>query len=129
MHPSTVPKIDHALVVNGGRIVNVLPRGEAIKRYKAKETVDFKSTHCLLPGFVNAHTHLGMTFLRGPLPSLFECFCSFGIVMRVTGYADDKPLMEWLQKHIWASHSLFPCASRYLRLTLQFVAPGSRMGE
>ena len=33
------------------------------------------------PGFVNAHTHASMTLLRS--------------------YADDKPLMDWLQKDIW----------------------------
>jgi len=35
----------------------------------------------ILPGFVNTHTHLPMQFFRG--------------------MADDLPLMEWLQKHIW----------------------------
>jgi 5-methylthioadenosine/S-adenosylhomocysteine deaminase len=35
----------------------------------------------LVPGFVNAHTHAGMTLFRG--------------------YADDLPLMVWLQEHIW----------------------------
>lgn len=34
-----------------------------------------------LPGFINAHTHAAMTLLRG--------------------YADDMPLMEWLEKKIW----------------------------
>ncbi|PKM76215.1 MAG: N-ethylammeline chlorohydrolase [Firmicutes bacterium HGW-Firmicutes-15] len=34
-----------------------------------------------LPGFINAHTHAAMTLLRG--------------------YADDLPLMEWLEKKIW----------------------------
>lgn len=35
----------------------------------------------LAPGLVNAHTHAGMTLFRG--------------------YADDLPLMEWLEQHIW----------------------------
>ena len=34
----------------------------------------------LMPGLVNAHTHVPMTFLRG--------------------FADDLPLMEWLTGHI-----------------------------
>lgn len=34
-----------------------------------------------LPGFINTHTHAAMTLLRG--------------------YADDMPLMEWLQTKIW----------------------------
>jgi 5-methylthioadenosine/S-adenosylhomocysteine deaminase len=44
------------------------------------ETLD--ATDCLVtPGFVNAHTHVAMTLLRG--------------------YADDKPLDAWLQEDIW----------------------------
>lgn len=35
----------------------------------------------VLPGFINAHTHAAMTLLRG--------------------YADDMPLMEWLEQKIW----------------------------
>jgi 5-methylthioadenosine/S-adenosylhomocysteine deaminase len=35
----------------------------------------------VMPGFVNAHTHAAMTLFRG--------------------YADDIPLMEWLEKKIW----------------------------
>ncbi|MGL1862306.1 MAG: amidohydrolase [Pseudodesulfovibrio sp.] len=35
----------------------------------------------LMPGLVNGHTHLPMTLFRG--------------------YADDLPLMEWLEDHIW----------------------------
>lgn len=35
----------------------------------------------LMPGFVNAHTHLAMTLLRG--------------------YADDMPLRPWLEEKIW----------------------------
>ncbi len=35
----------------------------------------------LVPGLVNGHTHAAMTLFRG--------------------YADDLPLMEWLERHIW----------------------------
>ena len=34
-----------------------------------------------MPGLVNAHTHAAMTLLRG--------------------YADDLPLMQWLEEKIW----------------------------
>ncbi len=40
----------------------------------------------VLPGLVNAHTHVAMTLLRG--------------------YADDKPLDEWLQEDIWPVESV-----------------------
>ena len=39
----------------------------------------------LIPGFVNAHTHAAMSLLRG--------------------FADDLPLMQWLQEHIWPAES------------------------
>jgi 5-methylthioadenosine/S-adenosylhomocysteine deaminase len=39
----------------------------------------------LLPGLVNGHTHAAMTLFRG--------------------YADDLPLMEWLQGHIWPAEA------------------------
>src|SRR5215211_1663506 len=44
------------------------------------EVIDAPGT-ALLPGLVNAHTHAAMTLFRG--------------------YADDLPLMEWLERHIW----------------------------
>jgi len=50
------------------------PAGSYDKRIDA-------TNHMLLPGFVNAHTHAAMTLLRG--------------------YADDLPLMEWLETKIW----------------------------
>ncbi len=53
----------------------------------------------LMPGLVNAHTHVPMTFLRG--------------------FADDLPLLEWLQKRI------FPIEEK---LTNKVVALGARLG-
>jgi len=42
----------------------VLPLAEANARYAASACID-RSTHVLLPGLVNAHTHAGMSLLRG----------------------------------------------------------------
>ncbi|MBA2764622.1 MAG: amidohydrolase [Thermoleophilaceae bacterium] len=39
----------------------------------------------VVPGLVNAHTHAAMTLFRG--------------------YADDLPLMEWLEQHIWPAEA------------------------
>ena len=58
----------------------VLPIAEARARFAPKETVA-RPDAALIPGLVNAHTHNPMTLLRG--------------------VADDLPLMEWLQGHIW----------------------------
>ena len=38
-----------------------------------------------IPGLVNGHTHAAMTLFRG--------------------YADDMPLMEWLERHIWPAEA------------------------
>ncbi len=45
-----------------------------------KEVYDFPN-HVLIPGLVNTHTHAAMTLFRG--------------------YADDIPLQNWLNDHIW----------------------------
>jgi 5-methylthioadenosine/S-adenosylhomocysteine deaminase len=71
---------EHALVVHQGRILDLLPVPRARKKYTC-ETWTEKPAHVLVPGLINAHTHLAMTLFRG--------------------IADDLPLSEWLRKHIW----------------------------
>ena len=71
---------DHAVAIRQGRIVAVLPASEAAARFEAEEVLE-RPSHVLLPGLVNAHTHAAMTLLRG--------------------LADDLPLMDWLENHIW----------------------------
>ena len=75
---------DYAVAVDGGRIVAVLPRGEALARYEARRTVNLEQ-HVLMPGLVNLHCHAAMTLMRG--------------------LADDKPLMAWLQEHVWPTEA------------------------
>ena len=72
--------VDHALVIHQGRILDLLPELEARQKYS---TPDWKKRpdHVLIPGLINAHTHLAMTLFRG--------------------IADDLPLQDWLQEHIW----------------------------
>jgi 5-methylthioadenosine/S-adenosylhomocysteine deaminase len=78
--PASLVLERHAVAVNRGRIVAILPIGEAQQRYEATQTVDL-GEHVLIPGLVNVHTHAAMSLLRG--------------------LADDLPLMTWLQEHIW----------------------------
>jgi 5-methylthioadenosine/S-adenosylhomocysteine deaminase len=70
----------HAVVVNNGRIAALMPSEDASKAYAASATVDLPF-HVLMPGLINLHTHAAMTLMRG--------------------LADDLPLMEWLNQHIW----------------------------
>lgn len=74
----------HAVAIDGGRIVAVLPAAQAIARYQPREHVVLGG-HALIPGLVNAHTHNPMTLMRG--------------------LADDLPLMRWLQEHIWPTEA------------------------
>ena len=70
----------HSVVVSGGQILDVLPTDRARSSYRARAHVDLPG-HVLIPGLVNLHTHAAMTLLRG--------------------LADDRPLMDWLQNHVW----------------------------
>jgi 5-methylthioadenosine/S-adenosylhomocysteine deaminase len=78
--PHGVVLEQHAVAVRDGAIVAVLPVAEARERFAAAETVS-RPDAALIPGLVNAHVHNPMTLLRG--------------------VADDLPLMQWLQGHIW----------------------------
>ncbi len=53
-----------ALAISGNRIVAVGPEDDLTRRYQAAETLDCGGK-VLMPGLVNAHTHVPMTLLRG----------------------------------------------------------------
>lgn len=55
---------DGAVAVRGAKIVAVGTAAEIAAQYEAAEVVDC-SDHYVLPGLVNAHTHVPMTLLRG----------------------------------------------------------------
>jgi 5-methylthioadenosine/S-adenosylhomocysteine deaminase len=80
VEPESVTLENHSLVIDSGRIVDLLPTEQATQHYQGKHTETLAS-HALLPGLVNSHTHAAMTLMRG--------------------IADDLPLMEWLTQHIW----------------------------
>ncbi len=80
VEPESVTLEHHSLVIDGGRIIDLLPTETAKQQYQATN-IENLPDHALLPGFVNCHTHAAMTLMRG--------------------VADDLPLMDWLQNHIW----------------------------
>jgi len=69
IEPANVVLDHHAIAIRQGRIVAVLPIAEAVARYAATESID-RPTHVVMPGLVNAHTHAGMTLLRGVAENL-----------------------------------------------------------
>jgi len=92
--PGTLP--NHSLLVKGGRIIAIAPTALAARDFTATEHVRL-SSHAILPGLVNAHTHAAMSLLRG--------------------IADDVPLKTWLADHIW------PCEQRFV--SPEFVYDGT----
>jgi 5-methylthioadenosine/S-adenosylhomocysteine deaminase len=90
---------DHAVIVEGERIVAVVPRAIADARY-APRVHEKLEQQVLIPGLVNAHTHTAMTLLRG--------------------IADDVPLKPWLTDHIWPREARF--------LSPDFVHDGTLLG-
>ena len=55
---------DHAVAIDSGRIVAVLPTNEARRHFRALERVELLD-HLLIPGLINLHTHAAMSLLRG----------------------------------------------------------------
>ena len=99
--PDVVLK-NHAVAIHNGRIVDILPTGEARARYRAEERVTL-AEHILIPGLINLHTHAAMSLMRG--------------------LADDLPLMEWLQKHIWPAEAAHMSAAVRATTALAWPAP------
>lgn len=89
---------DHCLAIDAGKIVDILPSADAINLYRAKHEQHF-TQHVLMPGMINSHTHAAMNHMRG--------------------IADDLPLMEWLEQHIW------PTEAKYV--DSKFVSDGTRL--
>ena len=78
--PPGVVLENHAIVVDKGLIAEIIAVEEAYKKYQPEQSVNLE-THIIVPGLVNTHTHAAMCLFRG--------------------LADDLPLMEWLNNHIW----------------------------
>ncbi|MFT4767373.1 MAG: 5-methylthioadenosine/S-adenosylhomocysteine deaminase [Glaciecola sp.] len=97
MEPGEAVLSEHAIAVENGRIKAVLPNSQlpddlGIERLELPE-------HVVLPGLVNAHGHAAMSLLRG--------------------FADDLPLMPWLENHIWPAETA--------HMSEQFVHDGTSL--
>ena len=64
-----------------GDLITAVGEGEAPSQLQKADTILDATLMAVMPGMVNAHTHLFQTFIRG--------------------LADDKPLLEWLKAAIW----------------------------
>jgi len=76
---------DGAVAIQGAEIVDVGTTADMQAKYKAKEVID-AGQHIVMPGLINAHTHLAMTLFRG--------------------FADDLPLDPFLAR-VWEAEGRF----------------------
>jgi 5-methylthioadenosine/S-adenosylhomocysteine deaminase len=84
VEPDSCILSNHALAIQQGHVRELLPKAQAEAKYRPIHRLDLPH-HALIPGLVNAHTHAAMNLLRG--------------------LADDLPLMEWLNQHIWPAEN------------------------
>ncbi len=97
---STAPVMtETAVIVENGLIAQVLSIEQATREFPDLNRVELPG-HLLTPGFVNAHTHVAMSLMRG--------------------YADDLPLQDWLNHRIW------PAEGKYV--SDEFVYDGALLG-
>lgn len=80
VEPKNTVLIDHSIAILKGKIQDILPRQEMRDKYQADNEIMLEN-QVLIPGMINAHTHSPMSLMRG--------------------LADDLPLMDWLNNHIW----------------------------
>lgn len=87
---------NHAMAIQGNKILDILPQKNAREKYTAKHSYELNA-HAVMPGLINAHGHAAMNLFKG--------------------LADDLPLMDWLGGHIW------PAEAKWV--SEQFVADGT----
>ena len=88
---------NYSIALSGDRISALLPRKEA-DDIQAKRVLELPQ-HALMPGLINCHGHAAMSLLRG--------------------FADDQPLMAWLEQHIWPAEAA--------HVSAQFVRDGTEL--
>ena len=87
-----------AVAVRGERILAAGPATQVLRDYQPRQRLD-RPQALIVPGLVATHTHAPMSLLRG--------------------IADDLPLQDWLEKHI------FPAEAR--NVDAAFVRLGTRL--
>jgi 5-methylthioadenosine/S-adenosylhomocysteine deaminase len=98
MNPSRDIQEDGAIAIKGDTIVAIGPRTELSARFQPKQIID-ATNKLVLPGFINGHTHVPMTLMRG--------------------LHDDVTLHDWLYKYI------FPAEAK--NVTEEYVRWGTRL--
>ncbi len=103
-------KINSVLIKNAilnNKVVNVLIENNVITKissnldYKTSQIIDCQKQKAILPGFINFHTHSGMSYFRG--------------------FGADLPLEKWLKEKIWPKEELLTADDIYWGSLFSFV--------
>jgi 5-methylthioadenosine/S-adenosylhomocysteine deaminase len=73
--------IEHGAIAVSGDTITAIDAADVLKKKYPATNFTFEEHGLIMPGLINTHTHAAMSFLRG--------------------LADDLPLMDWLEKHIF----------------------------
>jgi 5-methylthioadenosine/S-adenosylhomocysteine deaminase len=84
VEPKNTVHENYSIAIKDGKIEALLPTDKARDKFTASEEYNL-GNHALIPGLINAHTHAAMNLFRG--------------------LADDLPLMDWLNNHIWPAET------------------------
>ena len=90
---------NYSVAVEKGQIIDLLPTKKALKKYTTDNHLSLVN-HVLMPGLVNAHTHASMNLFRG--------------------LAEDLPLLDWLEHHIWPVEQAIICG-KTVQTGIQFA--------
>ncbi|HAK88233.1 MAG: S-adenosylhomocysteine deaminase [Nitrospirae bacterium GWB2_47_37] len=84
-----------SVAVKGEKIIDIGGSDAILKKYSSGNVIEGRD-RIVMPGLINTHTHAAMVYFRG--------------------LADDMPLKDWLEKHIW------PAENRWLSPEFVFDA-------
>jgi len=98
VEPAGTVHENHSLAIHEGRVLDLLSTEKAQSQYTSSNTLKLDE-HALLPGLINTHTHAAMSLFRG--------------------LADDLPLMDWLNNHIWPAETAW--------VSSEFVHDGTQL--
>ncbi len=88
LHPRWIASVDdqntvhhdYSIAIHEGRIHDLQPKQTILDKYSSDVEINLDK-QLVIPGLINTHTHSPMSLMRG--------------------LADDLPLMDWLNNHIW----------------------------
>lgn len=79
--------IENGIVIVEKNLIKDIGEAKDLKKkYKTQKVIDI-GNGIVMPGLINTHTHAAMAYFRG--------------------LADDLPLKEWLEEHIWPAEGKF----------------------